>query len=374
MTENAENPIQPGFTPSPAPAAPPPAAPLRFTFSGDGAEFFRIWFVNILLSILTLGIYSAWGKVRTQKYLYGHTRFAGSGFDYHGKPLAILKGRALIVGVIVLLAVAKQVSPLLELGMYLGLALFLPWAVTAAMRFRLRNTSWRQMRFNFRATTRETSSQIAMNIVIVVLTLGFGLPYARHRLHQFLVGHSWFGNARFDMSRCVREYYGVWFKGILMAIGASVALVVVGLIFTFGLGIVSGGGKTAFGIGIVLYVVLAYLFLLVMWMSVGQIIHDGFSNAMWNHTVLNSDGRLHRFQSGMTLGGLARLHAGNAILILLSAGFYYPFAKLRVLDYRLSNLTVFPDDNLDAIRARPLSDNAALGDAAADGFELDLGL
>ena len=30
-----------------------------FNFRGDGFEFFKIWIVNILLTILTLGIYSA---------------------------------------------------------------------------------------------------------------------------------------------------------------------------------------------------------------------------------------------------------------------------------------------------------------------------
>ena len=37
-------------------------------FNGRGGEFFGIWIVNILLSIITLGIYSAWAKVRTKRY------------------------------------------------------------------------------------------------------------------------------------------------------------------------------------------------------------------------------------------------------------------------------------------------------------------
>ena len=36
-------------------------APIRtftFRFSGDGGEFFKIWIVNLLLTVVTLGIYS----------------------------------------------------------------------------------------------------------------------------------------------------------------------------------------------------------------------------------------------------------------------------------------------------------------------------
>src|SRR3954471_6399831 len=47
-----------------------------FIFSGKGGEYFKIWIVNILLSIVTLGIYSAWAKVRNKQYFYGNTQLA----------------------------------------------------------------------------------------------------------------------------------------------------------------------------------------------------------------------------------------------------------------------------------------------------------
>jgi hypothetical protein len=31
-------------------------------FTGEGGEYFRIWVINTVLSIVTLGIYSAWAK------------------------------------------------------------------------------------------------------------------------------------------------------------------------------------------------------------------------------------------------------------------------------------------------------------------------
>jgi len=66
---------------------------LGFEFFGKGLEFFRIWIVNILLTVVTLGIYSAWAKVRTQRYLYGNTRLDGASFEYLAEPLQILQGR-----------------------------------------------------------------------------------------------------------------------------------------------------------------------------------------------------------------------------------------------------------------------------------------
>src|SRR4051812_18779611 len=67
--------------------------PVEFTASAG--EYFRIWMVNLALTILTPGIYSAWAKVRKKRYFYGHTRIDGDNFDYRANPIAILKGRVI---------------------------------------------------------------------------------------------------------------------------------------------------------------------------------------------------------------------------------------------------------------------------------------
>src|SRR5690349_23853928 len=88
---------------------------LPFEFRGSGSEYFRIWIVNLLLSIVTLGIYSAWAKVRRLRYFYGSTSLDGASFEYHGRPIAILKGRIIVVGVYVLFLVTTRLWPLLQI-------------------------------------------------------------------------------------------------------------------------------------------------------------------------------------------------------------------------------------------------------------------
>ncbi len=356
----------------PAPQPAPQDDGLSFSFSGSGAAYFRIWIVNLLLSILTLGIYSAWGKVRSHRYLYGHSRFAGAGFGYHGKPLAILKGRALIFLVLLLLAVTQKYSPGLHALLYLLLLPALPWVVVMAMRFRLRNTSWRQMRFNFRASTMDAVGPFILGLIITVLTLGIGFPYARHMQQRFLVNNAWFGNARFEMLKCAGDYYRVYFRASVLGLLMMLLFGFIGGLYSSIIGQLFHQRLSVFAL--LALGILAYLMLLLMWMSIGQVVRDGLANVMWNHVLLESNGRLHRFESSMTLRGLMNLHASNALLTMLTLGLYYPFAKLRALRYRLEHLKMFPDDDLDAIRARPQSSRSALGDAAADGFELDLGL
>mgnify|MGYP003342959055 CR=1 FL=1 len=90
----------------------------QIEFTGNGSEYFRIWIVNLALTILTLGIYSAWAKVRRLQYFYRNTALMGHGFDYHGDPVAILKGR--ITGIVLLVAYNGAFAVSMRLGLFPG--------------------------------------------------------------------------------------------------------------------------------------------------------------------------------------------------------------------------------------------------------------
>src|SRR4030095_13742471 len=70
-----------------------PGRELALQFNGNAGEYFRIWAVNLCLSLLTLGIFSAWAKVRRKRYFYSSTTLDGTPFQYVGQPGPILRGR-----------------------------------------------------------------------------------------------------------------------------------------------------------------------------------------------------------------------------------------------------------------------------------------
>jgi uncharacterized membrane protein YjgN (DUF898 family) len=88
-----------------------PVEPQPLTFTGSAREYFGIWIVNLALSVLTLGVYSAWAKVRRLQYFHRHTRLAGAPFDYHGSPIAILEGRIVAVNLLLIYTLAGQLGP-----------------------------------------------------------------------------------------------------------------------------------------------------------------------------------------------------------------------------------------------------------------------
>ena len=98
--------------PSPDPAAassnhPTPPRRQGFPeFTGSGQEYFGIWIVNVVLSIITLGLYVPWARVRTRRYFYENTNLFGSPFEY------LAEGRQIFLGylIVVVLYLAYTVS------------------------------------------------------------------------------------------------------------------------------------------------------------------------------------------------------------------------------------------------------------------------
>jgi uncharacterized membrane protein YjgN (DUF898 family) len=87
---------------------------------------------------VTLGIYSAWAKVRRLRYFYGSTVLDGQSFEYHGRPLAILKGRLVVFAVYVVFLVITQIWPL-AVFLMIPIAIFaVPWIVVKARLFQMR--------------------------------------------------------------------------------------------------------------------------------------------------------------------------------------------------------------------------------------------
>src|SRR5882762_4688985 len=101
-------------------------------FSASAGEYFRIWIVNLALTIVTLGIYSAWAKVRKRRYFFGHTRIDGESFEYRANPIAILKGRLIAVALFAAFYAISHFAPLYIWALYLLLLFAGPWLVVLA--------------------------------------------------------------------------------------------------------------------------------------------------------------------------------------------------------------------------------------------------
>ena len=133
--------------------------PVKFIFHGAGREYFKIWLVNLVLTIATLGIYAAWAKVRTRKYFYQSTELNGNRFDYHGDPKAILKGNLLVAGIALTYIVSSAYYPGFAGLILLVVMCLMPLLLVMSLRFHLANSSYRGLRFHFKGTAPDGREQ-----------------------------------------------------------------------------------------------------------------------------------------------------------------------------------------------------------------------
>lgn len=136
-------------TPSVFEPAKIPAHRLRWT--GNVTEIYRIFLLNLFMTIITLGIYRFWGKARMRKYIASHFILSGQSFEYTGtgKELFIgfLKMLCIVAAYAALTYYSWTINPWLSVVCFYGVVLLMPLIVFMSMRYRLRTLKWRGIRF-----------------------------------------------------------------------------------------------------------------------------------------------------------------------------------------------------------------------------------
>jgi len=341
----------------------------RLSFTGKGSEYFRIWIVNLALTVVTLGIYSAWAKVRRLKYFYLNTSLADSSFDFHGDPLAILKGRMIAVVLLLAYQFSGMISPYIGLLTMALLALIFPWLIVRSLRFKLHNSSYRGLRCSFRGGTGQGYIAFLLFPLLTLITLYLLAPLAHQRIKRYQHGNSWYGNTRFAFTAGSGAFFGLYLKllGLVMLV---MVLVAGGASLLHPVGFASHGelseeAKASLATFILAVVTGIYLLLFLL---LGPWFSARVQNLVWNHTTLGP----HRFISRVQARRLLWIYLGNFIGILLTLGLFKPYADIRLARYRLQQMGLVPAGDMEGIMADQQQATTATGEEAADLFDIDI--
>jgi uncharacterized membrane protein YjgN (DUF898 family) len=343
----------------------PSALPVEpFEFHGAGADYFRIWIVNIALTIVTLGIYSPWAKVRRLQYFHRNTRVAGASFDYHANPVAILKGRLIAFALIVAYNAAGKFNPMLALAVAVPVVAALPWMLRQSLRFRLHYSSWRGLRFSFRGDLPGAYRVFLLWPVLTAVSLLMLGPMWHQRLKRYQHDNSVFGTTPFRFSASVGSFYGPYWRALLLLAALAMAG---GMVFAMaGIGGLRSGRSAAM---LFIFAVIAAAFL-VFSMLVGPYLISRIQNLVWNATTLGP----HRFQCRLQARKLAWIMFTNLLMIVLTLGLFMPFAAVRLARYRISCMTLLPGTSLDEFVAGETTSVAAVGEELGEFLDIDISL
>src|SRR5262245_60627098 len=302
--------------PPPGPGGAPPALPAarrRPTFHGTGGTLFGIHVVNVLLTIVTLGIYYSCGKTRIRRYVFGERAFAGDRFAYHGTAKELILGfvKAFLVFFvpIVILTVVRDVldvAPAIKGAAAISISLlflmFIPVAMVGARRYRLSRTSWRGIRFSFRGRAIEFVKIFVRGSFLTGLTFGLYYPFFATRRQAFMISNSYFGDERFGFDGRGRELFGPFLLAILLTLP------------TLGLSWV--------------------------WFAARR------RRFFWDHTSFGDA----RFRSSVTGLALFGLWVVNAVLLIVTLGLAWPWVRTRNIRFAFRYLELVGPLDLERIR------------------------
>jgi uncharacterized membrane protein YjgN (DUF898 family) len=346
-------------------------APEQFQFTGSGAEYFGIWIVNLLLTIVTLGVYSAWAKVRRIQYFYRHTELAGSSFDFHGSPIKILIGRVVALAMLIGYKFSVRLHSPLTLVIVIALVVVMPWLLRNSLRFRLYNSSWRGTRFHFRGSVAGAYRVFLLNGFLTLITLYGMAPFMHQRLKAYQHNNSWFGRTPLSFHARVGQFYGLYL--LLLAAIVAFALVV-------GLSGIGAGMGTLFRIqsqgghpnpqAVIKVLAVLYGVLILLGVSIGPIFHALITNMIWNNTRLGE----HRIECRMSPIQLAWITLSNFVLVVLTLGLFVPWAMVRLAKFQMQSMRLLPASDLQEFVAADPEDVGAAGEEAASAFDFDIAL
>ena len=308
----------------------------RLSFHGAGGSLFGIHTVNIFLTILTLGIYSFWGRVRVRNYLLSEAEFEGDRFAYHGTGRELLNGylKAMLVfglplaflnfvpDLLGLGTVVKVVAGVLVYGIVL---VFVPVAMVGARRYRLSRTSWRGIRFSFRGRLADFIKLFVGGSLLTSITLGLYYPFFDTRRHAFMLSHSYFGNQKFDFDGSGRDLFGSYLLALLLT------LPTLGLCW--------------------------------FWFLAKK------QRYFWDHTSFGAA----RFHSTVTGGRLLLLRLGNLLLLVVTFGLAWPWVLVRNARFAFAYLTLQGSLDLAGIQ-QEAQVATATGEGLAGFLDVDFAL
>ncbi len=350
---------------------------LEFSFTGTGRDYFGIWIVNTLLKILTLGVYSAWAKVRKRRYFYGNTFLNNAAFDYLAEPKILFRGWIIAAAFFLLYSIGSKVSPLLS--SMLGVLFFIgmPWLIVRSRVFNLKNSEHRNIRFTFNADYREAYVVFAGLPFLLPFTFGLIFPYIIYRQKKFFAENSGYGRTRCTFDAKIKEFYLIFLK----AAGWFVILLVGFLVATYFLSatarefsplLLSGSSTDMKTIqkGVVVMVIITLVGLNFIYLYFAVYVQTALANLTWNATRIKNS----RFVSTLRVRDMAWLYISSAVAILCSFGLLIPWASIRITRYRFENLTLNLCDDMEGFRGWGHSGVGPAGEEIGDMFGVDIGL
>ena len=350
-------------------------------FTGGVGEYYGVLIVNYLLTLITLGIYAPWAKVRKQRYFFSNTQFLGEGFQYLATGKQLFIGRIIAILALVLFSFLELLP---VIGLYLSLIILvfaLPFVLNRSVRFNARNLAWRDVRFGWDGSFGMALLVWVVYPVLSLFTLGLAQPLAARALRRHYAENHSFGAASFSADLGLGAFYLAWLKAILLWLFLSALF----------------GGATAYfvflSMGDVFQSVTSYEDLVLLFtflpemqkillvlpffgITFAAIMAGQYYFALVRHVMINHlrlEGGI-RFRSSLSGFKFAMVILSNFLINIITLGFAYPYTVVRRYRYLTRAIEIRPIADMAGFIDTQVKSGYSVFEEAADieGLSIDI--
>ncbi|RDC61262.1 Inner membrane protein YjgN [Alteripontixanthobacter maritimus] len=347
-----------------------------FGFEGAWQEYAPIAFTNLLLTIVTLGIYRFWATARTRRYLWSRSRFVDEPLEWAGTGMELFIGALLVLGLIglpfFLSSFATQAlamrgyeaaAVLLQIAVLVAVFYLVGVAVFRGLRYRLSRTRWRGIRGGSDDAGFGYGFSYMWKTVAGYIPLGLAVPWSMTSLWNERWNTMSFGPHKFEANA---EYGNIFARYLLFYLAPFVFVILAilfgatGALAGFGVGGQDGGlGGTFFGI--FLGVIFAYL-------ALGLIAMAFY--AKYFREVVGST-RWHKLQFHFNASTMDwfKLLIGDILLVVFTLGIGAIFLTYRHWKFFMIHMDASGEIVLDEL-TQSTTRTAGHGEGLLDSFDM----
>ncbi len=367
----------------------------QLKYDGKGGQVFQLWLMNFLLKIITLGIYSFWGKTRLRKYIYGSFSLGGDRFEYTGTGGELFKGFLKVLPILVVLlgpiAVWGEQYPAVTL-LYLPMFYLFGVAIYGAMRYRFSRTRWRGIRGRLGGSAFQYANIAAGRFFLNIITLGFAIPYSDIARTRYMYSNIYFGNVKAEYHGDAKNIYGAYIKSLFMILGV---MIVPAIIFSIPIIMEAmttiasqtvntspdepktfyetpGNINPSQSLMINTLYSLSYLLGVILAIMLFPVARSMYSAALMRENMRGLVVGDLRFKSKVTTWSLFKHQLVNVLLLIFTLGLATPFVINRKAKFMAINTVV--GGNLDTSQVMQSKDEGITsGEGLEDALDIDAG-
>ncbi len=373
-------PTTPSVPGVPAPA--PRKETIRVAFH-EQEGLLALTIINFLLSMVTLGIYSFWGKTAVRQHIWSSVHINDEPLEYTGTGWELFLG-AIIVGLLILVPLAFvqifasflfTASAAIGVGIQIIVSIFILFLVGVgtyrARRYRLSRSVWRGIRGSLAGAPTAFGFSFLLRYAMLLPTLGWAYPWLRVGLNRHITNDMRFGQHPFHFRGSAAPLYlpfaTVWIASALIIVAAA------GVFWgNAELGLLFGGadGDSIQSPSQTLFILAFLIIGLPIVFVVSGLLWVVYKAAELRYFAdCTTFGDL-QFRLNATVGSLITLTLGNIFIMLLTLGIGKPFVHRRLIRYVVARLETNGTVDIAAIQQSQQQLDST-GEGLAEAFDID---